>query len=57
MEEVKATAVGGGFALNSDLADTLKSRTASEEDFVMGSPDERMPLEQVIELEGGQAAI
>ena len=45
VEETKATAVGGGFNLNSDLADTLKSRTASEEDFIMGGPDERVPLE------------
>ena len=29
-EELKAHIVGGGYGLNSDLADTLKSRTDSE---------------------------
>ncbi len=50
-EEVKAAPTGGGFNLNYDLQDTLKTRTESEDEFT-GQPEDRVPLEQMIEIEG-----
>lgn len=51
-EETKgAQPTGGGFVMNADLSETLRPpRSESEEDFLIGNPEERVPLDQVVDL-------
>ena len=46
-EETKgAQPTGGGFVMNADLSETLRPpRSESEEDFLIGNPEERVPLD------------